>query len=601
MPPTVTVLMPVLERTPFLREAVGSVLAQTFPDFELLVVDATPARLDAGADPDPRVRILTARSGAGLAEALDLGLASASGTLIARMGAEDVCLPERLAEQVELFARRPDLAVAGSAWHWIDEEGTVTAAEHAPPATDTVIRWQALLGPPFAPTSVMFRAAMGGGHEFASAVDESKVAPEYAFHSRLLAHGRAANLDSPLVRIRSRIGELEPPDVRMAHAAVARRNISALGLDLSSSDFARIHDLVVNTPARFGRDELESTPVLLELLAAFRRSPDVDRAEARVVAFHVADRVLWRALRSDARACWRTGAVKTALTGQPLWMVGAPGRLCADRATRALGHMQRSARHAQGHLETLPVRRPRALVRPGRYILLLSHMRSYSTLLAHILASNPEIGGHAELGLAYRFGFELVRSRSAVAPEEARRRFVLDKILHDEFVVRPAVLASERVHPIFLVRRAEPTIASILRMKDPSGPRPAWLRDPERVVAYYVGRLDTLKALAAATRGDSRAVFLSAERLVERPAQVTASLSRHLGLSQPLSTTYAIFEDTGVWGAGDTSERIRTGRVEPPGSEAGTGLTLPESLLARAREAYDDATATLAACCRELD
>lgn len=115
--PRVTVLMTVYNGLPYLREAVESVLNQTFSDFELLVID------DASTDGsvacirsygDPRIRLVCNSRNAGQAGAMNQGLALARGETIARLDQDDVCLPDRLRRQVEFLQARPDLAGAGS-------------------------------------------------------------------------------------------------------------------------------------------------------------------------------------------------------------------------------------------------------------------------------------------------------------------------------------------------------------------------------------------------------------------------------------------------------------------------------------------------------
>lgn len=73
-----------------------------------------------------------------------------------------------------------------------------------------------------------------------------------------------------------------------------------------------------------------------------------------------------------------------------------------------------------------------------------------------------------------------------------------------------------------------------------------------------------------------------------------------LALSEPLSTAYAVFADTGVWGAGDTSERIRSGHVERPPATDPSALPLPQNLRARAWHAYGTAVSAFAECFEEL-
>ena len=129
-PPGVSVVMPCHADTPFLQPAIDSVLAQTHPRVELLVVvngarhEALRSLLENAYGHDTRVRLLSTPL-PGLPFALNLGLAAASHELIARMDSDDLCHPERLARQAAHLQAHPDLAVLGSDYRLIDEHGKV--------------------------------------------------------------------------------------------------------------------------------------------------------------------------------------------------------------------------------------------------------------------------------------------------------------------------------------------------------------------------------------------------------------------------------------------------------------------------------------------
>jgi glycosyltransferase involved in cell wall biosynthesis len=119
MSPAVTVLMPVFDARDYLAESLESVLGQSFGDFELLVVDdgctdGSSAILDAHARRDRRIRILR-QPNRGVVASLRRGIAEARAPFIARMDADDVALPDRLALQHRAMTARPELAVLGSA------------------------------------------------------------------------------------------------------------------------------------------------------------------------------------------------------------------------------------------------------------------------------------------------------------------------------------------------------------------------------------------------------------------------------------------------------------------------------------------------------
>lgn len=116
--PRVSVLMPCRNAQDTLDEALDSLAAQTFLDLEIVAVDdgstdRTGALLDARAARDPRLRVLHTPP-AGIVAALNRAVAVARGSLLARMDADDVALPGRLAAQVAWLDARPDTAACGT-------------------------------------------------------------------------------------------------------------------------------------------------------------------------------------------------------------------------------------------------------------------------------------------------------------------------------------------------------------------------------------------------------------------------------------------------------------------------------------------------------
>jgi glycosyltransferase involved in cell wall biosynthesis len=116
--PAVSVLLPVRNAAATIDEAVASLLAQTRSDIEVVSVDDgsdddSPQRLEGWASRDRRIRVLR-RPPRGLVPALEEGLRACRAPLVARMDADDVCRPERLALQVAYLAEHPAVGVVGS-------------------------------------------------------------------------------------------------------------------------------------------------------------------------------------------------------------------------------------------------------------------------------------------------------------------------------------------------------------------------------------------------------------------------------------------------------------------------------------------------------
>jgi glycosyltransferase involved in cell wall biosynthesis len=116
--PAVTVAMSVYNAAPFLNEAIASVRTQSFADFEFLILDdgssdASPAIARSHELEDARIRVI-ARENRGLVASLNELLRAARAPLVARMDADDICEPERLARQARFLAAHPDYGVIGS-------------------------------------------------------------------------------------------------------------------------------------------------------------------------------------------------------------------------------------------------------------------------------------------------------------------------------------------------------------------------------------------------------------------------------------------------------------------------------------------------------
>ncbi|HEX4385162.1 MAG TPA: glycosyltransferase family 2 protein, partial [Myxococcales bacterium] len=110
----VSVLLPARNASATVRAAVESMLSQTLPPDEIILVDDASTDGTAGALPaSPLIKIVQGE-GRGLVAALNLGLRSCRGDVIARMDADDVSHPERLRLQLELLASNPKLGAAGS-------------------------------------------------------------------------------------------------------------------------------------------------------------------------------------------------------------------------------------------------------------------------------------------------------------------------------------------------------------------------------------------------------------------------------------------------------------------------------------------------------
>lgn len=125
MTPEVSVLLPMRSGRPTAANAVQSLLAQSFDDFELLVVGHPDIETATAWLPDDsRIRRVV-RQAEGITAALNTGLEQARGRYIARMDDDDIAYPHRLAEQLNLIKRLPERSLVGARIRMIDGAGAV--------------------------------------------------------------------------------------------------------------------------------------------------------------------------------------------------------------------------------------------------------------------------------------------------------------------------------------------------------------------------------------------------------------------------------------------------------------------------------------------
>jgi glycosyltransferase involved in cell wall biosynthesis len=202
MPP-VTVVMAVYNAAPFLREAVASVLSQTYRDFELIAVD------DSSTDEslavlqsfdDPRIRIIRHATNMGASVSRNDAIAAARGEMIAIMDGDDVCVPARLERQVAFLDAHPSVGLVGCGiYDNINASGAVLYTSLLPEDNESIQRvlmdkWC------FLHSSILFRRVLHqsvGGYRAAFEPVE-----DHDFALRMVEHSQAHNLCERLVTYR---------------------------------------------------------------------------------------------------------------------------------------------------------------------------------------------------------------------------------------------------------------------------------------------------------------------------------------------------------------------------------------------------------------
>ncbi len=206
--PAVTILMTVYNGEKYLRETIEGVLAQTFTNFELIIIDDGSTDRTAEiilAFGDPRI-VYHYQPNAGTCKASNKGLSMARGKYVARIDADDLCLPERIARQFEFLENNPGYVLCASRVRIMDADGNYIYTPQLP-ENDEQVRAFMEHSNPFAHSATFFRKEtadlVGGYYEPVKSNFE-----DFIFLYQLTRHGKVFIFQEPLVAYRLLPGSL---------------------------------------------------------------------------------------------------------------------------------------------------------------------------------------------------------------------------------------------------------------------------------------------------------------------------------------------------------------------------------------------------------
>ena len=194
-----------------------------------------------------------------------------------------------------------------------------------------------------------------------------------------------------------------------------------------------------------------------------------------------------------------------------------------------------------------------------KWLFVLGHMRTGSSLLVHILNTNPEILGYGETKLKYRGRHSLAKLYDHVLEEfeahggySKHPTYIMDKIL-GHHVLNRQVFSTDALRCIVIVRDPIEALPSILSRDLPL------IQSPGDALDYYSRTLSRIKMELEAY--DRPFVFLKYSQLVNESDQVLRRITDYLDLREPLVPEYNPIWSTGKPGIGDSSPRIRKGNI----------------------------------------
>ncbi|MDF2633458.1 MAG: glycosyl transferase family 2 [Pelosinus sp.] len=244
--PLVTVLMPVYNGERYLREAMDSIIAQTFYDFEFLIID--DGSTDNTSDiihsyRDGRIRVIKNDINSGLVSALNKGIENAQGQYIARMDSDDISMPGRLFKQVLFMEGHPEIGVCGS---WVNTIGEWYQGQLWELSTEPEeIKCRLLFCTTLSHPSVMVRKKVleTSGLRYDGAY---KHAEDYKLWMELAKVTLLANIPEPLVQYRFNQNQVSSKYSHEQMAVIDRirkEQLHALGIEPTPEEIA-IHDML---------------------------------------------------------------------------------------------------------------------------------------------------------------------------------------------------------------------------------------------------------------------------------------------------------------------------------------------------------------------
>lgn len=201
--PRVSLLMTMHNAGAYLRPAIESLLAQSFSDFELIVVDDGSTDDSAAVVEgitDARIRLIRNAINRGQTACLNQGLALARGEFIARQDADDLSNSDRLEKQTRYLDAHPDTALVGANAVEIDGADKPVGRTDLPLDTPA-IRWGQLFYNSFLHSAVMVRTKVIR-EEFGGYDENFRCSMDYALWSRIVQRHTAANLPEALISLR---------------------------------------------------------------------------------------------------------------------------------------------------------------------------------------------------------------------------------------------------------------------------------------------------------------------------------------------------------------------------------------------------------------
>lgn len=216
-----------------------------------------------------------------------------------------------------------------------------------------------------------------------------------------------------------------------------------------------------------------------------------------------------------------------------------------------------------------------------KWLFILGHMRSGSSLLVHLLNSNPEVLGYGETPIRYWGRWSFVELHDHVhdkfethgEPPGSKYRYVMDKILWPHIGNRE-LLTQVPLNIVVIVRTPKEALPSILGLGLEN------IQTPKQALTYYEERLEQMREILSTY--DSPFVLTTYGDLTDQTDEALLEITKYLALDEKLTPTYETMWSTGKSGIGDPSDRIEAKQVQS--TNTSYNMDIDPDILERAQE-----------------
>ena len=345
-PPTVSVLMTTYNAAAYLEQAIDSICRQTLGDFEFIIVDdastdATPDILRHRAAKDARLVVMTNEQNQRPAVSANRGFDIARGRYIARMDADDVSMPQRLAKQAAFLDAHKDYVFVGAAHETINAVGAIIRAT-VESTTDWACAWTSLFRMPVIHPSAMYRrdVVIENGLRYD---DDYDGAADFEFFHRLARFGKGLALPERLLQYRvhgENVSIVKRAKQRNAARRAGVKNVSETFSSLPAQQIEALFDYLYGplderpdvTAAIDGLEMLEDAFTRVHRLKKPARS-HIRTLAARWLAAATAERGMARKPSQAAAFAWNARAYAPAMMREAVNYIGR--RLAPLAASRS--------------------------------------------------------------------------------------------------------------------------------------------------------------------------------------------------------------------------------------------------------------------------